>query len=63
MAHHAGIDAESALREALNRFRTRFGAMETEALAASEKLMDLSAEELSRRWDQAGDDDKGQVTA
>lgn len=60
MAHTAGVDAETALREALRGLRTRFGAMETEALAAGEGLMDLSAEELSRRWDELGDLDEGQ---
>ena len=52
LAHRFGIDAESALREALNRFRDRFGMMEAEALATGEKLIDLSTEELSRRWNQ-----------
>jgi tetrapyrrole methylase family protein/MazG family protein len=61
VAHEAGIDAESALREALNRFRTRFGTMEAEALAAGEKLMDLSAEVLSRRWEQVEENDQGQM--
>lgn len=58
MAHNAGIDAESALREAMNRFRMRFGALEAQALANGEKLMDLSGEELQRRWLELRDDDQ-----
>ena len=55
LAHRFDIDAESALRVALNRFRVRFGVMEAEALATGKKLIDLSTEELSQRWDQAPD--------
>jgi tetrapyrrole methylase family protein/MazG family protein len=63
MAHQAGVDAESALREALGRFRARFGEIEADALDAGEALMDLSAEELSRRWDANGLGDEGEVEA
>lgn len=63
MAHQAGVDAESALREALGRFRARFGKVEAKALAAGGSLMDLSTEELSRRWDAFGQSDEGEVDA
>jgi tetrapyrrole methylase family protein/MazG family protein len=63
LAHRFGIDAESALREALNRFRDRFGMMEAEALATGEKLIDLSTEELNRRWNQTPDTGQEQATA
>ncbi len=59
LAYNAGIDAESALREALGRFRARFGAMEAEVLAEGERLMDLSAEDLLRRWVATGQDEEG----
>ena len=61
LAHQADIDAESALREALTRFRTRFGAMEAAALASGRALMDLSAEEMDRLWQSAGDSGQNEV--
>lgn len=60
MAHTAGLDAETALREALRGLRARFGAIEAEALAAGEGLMDLSAGELAQRWDETEDLDQAQ---
>jgi tetrapyrrole methylase family protein/MazG family protein len=53
LAHQAGIDAETALREALTRFRTRFGVMEAEAMASGRALLDLSQEEMNRLWQAA----------
>jgi len=61
LAHQADIDAESALREALTRFRNRFGIMEAQALSAGQTLMDLPADQKMRLWEAAGnesDDDK-----
>jgi len=55
LAHQAGIDAESALREALGRFRDRFGALETQVLTSGRALMDLSKEEMDRLWQAAED--------
>ncbi len=63
MAHQSNVDAESALREAVGRFRDRFGELEADALASGEGLMDLSAEELTRRWDRAGTGEEGEVHA
>lgn len=59
LAYNAGIDAESALREALSRFRVRFGVMEAGVLAEGERLMDLSTEDLLRRWDAAEQSEDG----
>jgi uncharacterized protein YabN with tetrapyrrole methylase and pyrophosphatase domain len=61
LAYKADIDAESALREALTRFRTRFGAMEASALASGRALMDLSTEDLVRLWQAAGDSGHNEV--
>lgn len=61
LAYKADIDAESALREALTRFRTRFGAMEAGALASGRALMDLSAEEMDRLWQAAGESGQNEV--
>jgi tetrapyrrole methylase family protein / MazG family protein len=61
LAYKADIDAESALREALTRFRTRFGTMEASALASGRALMDLSAEDLVRLWQAAGDSGNNEV--
>jgi tetrapyrrole methylase family protein / MazG family protein len=61
LAHQAGIDAESALREALTHFRTRFGAMEARALASGQTLMDLSQEGMDRLWQAAGDSGQNEV--
>ena len=52
-AHQKGIGAEDALRAAVNRFRKQFDTMEAEALAAGEKLVDLSDEEKNRLWTNA----------
>jgi tetrapyrrole methylase family protein / MazG family protein len=61
LAHQAGIDAETALREALARFRTRFGSMEAKALASGRSLMDLSTEEMDRLWQDVGDSGQNEV--
>ena len=61
LAHQAGIDAESALREALTRFRTHFSAMEALALASGRALMDLSQEEMNRLWQDTGDSGQNEV--
>ena len=53
LAHQAGVDAESALREVLTKFRRHFGVMEAKALASGERLLDLSDEEKNRLWSQA----------
>jgi tetrapyrrole methylase family protein/MazG family protein len=58
MAHRFGVDAEASLREALNRFRSRFGNLEAEVLADGKKLLDFSAEELALKWEQKSTNDE-----
>jgi len=58
LAHSMGIRAESALREALVRFRARFGAMEAKALAKGEALIEISQEEKAELWNTALSDEK-----
>lgn len=58
LAHQMGIDAESALREALTQFRMRFGAMEEEALASGDRLVELSNEEKIHLWQKAEKESK-----
>lgn len=48
-----GIDAESALREANQRFRTRFAAVERTAQNHGKSLEEFSLKELDRFWEQA----------
>ena len=61
LAHQIDIDAETALREALTRFRNRFGAMEAKALTSGRSLMDLSTEEIDRFWQAASDSEPNEV--
>jgi tetrapyrrole methylase family protein/MazG family protein len=61
LAHQVDIDAETALREALTRFRNRFGAMEANALASGRTLMDLSTEEMDRWWQSAANSGPNEV--
>jgi tetrapyrrole methylase family protein/MazG family protein len=48
-----GIDAESALREANQRFRARFAEVEQAARAEGKALEDYSLQELDHFWEQA----------
>ncbi len=57
LAHSMDISAESALREALVRFRARFGAMEGQALKNGEGLNNLSQEDKAALWKDAQDDE------
>ena len=50
LAHQDGVDAESALRERLAKFLTRFSRMESAARESGKSLMDMSASEQSRLW-------------
>jgi ATP diphosphatase len=45
-----GIDAETAVREANEKFYRRFTAMETRAAASGKSLSDLSLDELEELW-------------
>ena len=53
LARKLDLDPELALRAATDRFEGRFRHVEAAAAGAGEKLEDLSAAELQRRWDQA----------
>ena len=55
LAYQSNLDAESALREALGRFRIRFGLMESYALENGEALVDMSDEKKETLWRKAGD--------
>lgn len=60
LAHKKELNAESALREALTRFRLHFNAMEARALLAGVSLVSLSLEEKERLWvESEGDSGKG----
>jgi tetrapyrrole methylase family protein/MazG family protein len=48
LARHLGIDGELALRQAIDRFETRFRHMETRG-----PLEGLTLDEMNRRWEQA----------
>lgn len=50
LAHSLNISAESALREALARFKTQFGSMEAHALAKGQSLVDISQKEKEELW-------------
>ena len=60
LAHELDIDPESALREALTRFRSRFSAMESHVLAEGRALADLSSEQLENLWVQVGNQQAGE---
>ena len=53
LAHQRDVEAEAALREAINRFRLQFDKMEADSLAAGQSLVDLSAEEKNQLWNRA----------
>ncbi len=50
LAHEMGLEPESALREVINGFRTRFGTIEASSLADDRPLVDLSKEEMDDLW-------------
>jgi tetrapyrrole methylase family protein/MazG family protein len=54
-ARWLGIDPEAALRTAAQRFRQRFGEMESAARQSGRPLEGLSAGELDRLWEAAKD--------
>ncbi len=54
-ARWLGIDPEAALRMAAQRFRQRFGEMESAARKSGRPLQGLSAGELDRLWEAAKD--------
>jgi MazG family protein len=53
LAQHLGVDPESALRRMLDRFTTRFAAMEAAAEHDDKPLESLSPEDWQRYWERA----------
>ncbi len=53
LARALGIDAETAMRQANEKFYRRFCFMETQAQAEGKSLIDLSLPELEHLWQQA----------
>lgn len=53
VARHLGYDAEGVLRQANEKFETRFGDMETAALEEGSALCDESTLQLEARWQSA----------
>jgi tetrapyrrole methylase family protein/MazG family protein len=60
LGHEMGLEPESALREAIIRFRSRFSKMEASALADDHPLVELSGEEIENLWaETTGKEDRG----
>ena len=53
VARHLGLDAESVLRQANDKFETRFSKMEDAASQSGVSLDEESGEQLESRWVQA----------
>jgi MazG family protein len=53
LARKIGIEPETALRKANDKFTRRFTAMETEIATSGRAMKDMTLEELERRWQQA----------
>lgn len=53
VARWAGIDAETAVREAADRFRERFGHLERSAREQGRPLEEMSIEEMDALWEEA----------
>ncbi|MCE5199969.1 MAG: nucleoside triphosphate pyrophosphohydrolase [Armatimonadota bacterium] len=53
IARHKGIDPEEALRDMLERFTSRFNAIEDRARETGREISDMSLEEMDNVWDQA----------
>jgi len=53
VARWLGIDAESALRTANERFANRFRLMETEARRQGKQLNQMTLEEMDTLWEKA----------
>jgi MazG family protein len=52
LARKCGIDAETALQQATNKFRQRFNKLEDELKARGRKLGDADLKEMDEIWDQ-----------
>lgn len=56
LARWFDVDAESALREANNRFKKRFSFIEVNARMQRRDLADMTLEEMDLLWDQSKND-------
>lgn len=59
LARHHGVDAETALRRAANRFERRFRALEASLAAEGRTAADADLGELEARWRRAKSDEGG----
>ena len=50
LSRKLGVEPESALRRANDKFRARFGAVEARVTGRGERLQDKSLEELEAEW-------------
>jgi tetrapyrrole methylase family protein / MazG family protein len=53
LSRHMGVDAETCLRKAADKFESRFIRMEKESRASGKELSDLSPAELDALWSRA----------
>lgn len=58
LARHFGVDSEISLRQANDRFRSRFSYIEREVKSQGRNLADLSLETLDGLWEQAKKQEK-----
>lgn len=58
VARHMGIDAESALRAACGKFRSRWAHMERAAEASGQRVEDLTNDEREALWEEAKGEDR-----
>lgn len=59
VARLAEIDAEDALREATEKFRRRFAAMEADLVAQGKSVETVSEDEMERSWERAKSREEG----
>lgn len=59
LSRKMGIDPETALRKATDKFQDRFEVIEASARERNEPLQDLTLEELDERWNRAKETTKG----
>lgn len=58
LARHAGCDPETALRETNDKFRRRFGHIETRAREAHQDLAEMSLDDMEALWREAKEDER-----
>lgn len=58
LARHAGCDPETALRETNDKFRRRFGHIETRARETGRALAEMSLDDMEALWREAKEDER-----